>query len=303
MLNVVKDSAPVKGNASITDEEKSGLRDLGYPENDILNMKPYDAERILYVQRLYGERFPCLESHAETVATNARRLAAGPPAWREWGKPPKPKKRQTAIEEVTESLLEIAREFNRRGEEFRCISIERYGNEYKLEHGEKGKYVITKGRLPASNVADIGDWRRKLAEHAQQKAGAGTEPQQERVRPISVATLAGQKAPERKWVVEELIPDRNVTNFTGDGGTGKSLFILQLLAAAAMPAQRFLGRAIGRFWAEKRIAIATEGVSSIYFSAEDEFDEVWRRLESICTSMGADVGDLGNLHVLPYMPD
>ena len=46
---------------SITDEEKSVLRDLGYPENDIINMKPDDAERILYVQRLYGECFPCLK--------------------------------------------------------------------------------------------------------------------------------------------------------------------------------------------------------------------------------------------------
>src|SRR5260370_36429874 len=41
----------------------------------------------------------------------------------------------------------------------------------------------------------------------------------------------GKKAPERKWVVEGWIPDRTVTNLSGDGGSGKTGIILQLIAA------------------------------------------------------------------------
>ncbi len=40
--------------------------------------------------------------------------------------------------------------------------------------------------------------------------------------------------PERKWVVDKLLPLDNVTMLSGDGGLGKSQLALQLLINAAV---------------------------------------------------------------------
>jgi hypothetical protein len=40
---------------------------------------------------------------------------------------------------------------------------------------------------------------------------------------IDLSTVAVDDVPERKWIVSNLIPARNVTDISGDGGLGKSL--------------------------------------------------------------------------------
>jgi RecA-family ATPase len=113
------------------------------------------------------------------------------------------------------------------------------------------------------------------------------EEPQPRVKAFSVAKFQGMSVPIRRWIVEGLIPDRNVTNLTGDGGAGKSLLLLQLLAGVA-----HTGEWIGLNVAQKGVAL--------YFSAEDEEAEIHRRTYDICCATGTNFTDLSNLHILPY---
>jgi RecA-family ATPase len=101
-----------------------------------------------------------------------------------------------------------------------------------------------------------------------------------------VSDLAGKTAPARRWLINDFVPMRNVTNYTGDGGIGKSLVALQLAVAVALGC-KWLGMPV------------LESGPVIVYSAEDEFDETWRRLEDICREMSVDIGDLKNLHVAP----
>jgi RecA-family ATPase len=99
-----------------------------------------------------------------------------------------------------------------------------------------------------------------------------------------VSDLKGKVAPARRWLINEFVPMRNVTNYTGDGGIGKSLVALQLAVAVAL----------GRKWLGMPVL---ESGPVIVYSAEDEFDETHRRLEDICREMSVDIGDLKNLDV------
>jgi RecA-family ATPase len=101
-----------------------------------------------------------------------------------------------------------------------------------------------------------------------------------------VSDLAGKDAPNRRWLIADFVPMWNVTNYTGDGGIGKFLVALQLAVAVAL-GLKWLG-----------IPVLESGPVIVY-SAEDEFDETWRRLEEICREIGIDIGDLDNLHVAP----
>jgi RecA-family ATPase len=51
---------------------------------------------------------------------------------------------------------------------------------------------------------------------------------------FSVARWEGRAKPQRRWVVEGLIPEGQVVMLSGDGGKGKSLLIQQLLTALAL---------------------------------------------------------------------
>ena len=70
--------------------------------------------------------------------------------------------------------------------------------------------------------------------------------------------------PPRRWMVDGLIPDRNVTMLAGDGGVGKTLLALQLAVACSL----------GRQW----LGIPTKSVKALCVLCEDEPDEIQRRL-------------------------
>lgn len=98
---------------------------------------------------------------------------------------------------------------------------------------------------------------------------------------FSAAELAGRAVPPREWLVPDWVPMKNVTLFMGDGGTGKSLLALQLAASVATEAN-WIGRGVrpGRV---------------ILLSAEDDEDELHRRLADILRSIGKTFGDLSRL--------
>ncbi|MDG4670891.1 AAA family ATPase [Shinella sp. 838] len=102
---------------------------------------------------------------------------------------------------------------------------------------------------------------------------------------ISPADFADAPVPSRKWYIEELIPARNVTLLSGDGGTGKSLVALQIAVAGCLGAETLgLAPAFGR---------------TLVLAAEDEWDELHRRLDDICVAQGTTLAALRGMRVIP----
>lgn len=90
--------------------------------------------------------------------------------------------------------------------------------------------------------------------------------------------LEGRPVPDREWIAPGWVPSGQVTMLSGDGGVGKSLLALQLMAASAL-VQPWLG-----------IDIKPLKVFGIF--CEDDDDEIQRRLGPILDSYGAAFGDL-----------
>lgn len=106
-------------------------------------------------------------------------------------------------------------------------------------------------------------------------------PPARRSRFYSASSLKGRPIPERPWLVRDLIPDRTVTLFSGDGGTGKSLLALQLA----------VGVATGCGW----LGMPAKPGRVIVLSAEDDDDELHRRTDDILREIGRSYDDLGGL--------
>lgn len=98
---------------------------------------------------------------------------------------------------------------------------------------------------------------------------------------VSAASLAGLPVPAREWSVPGIVPFGTVTKLDGDGGTGKSLLALQLAVATASG-----GRWIGQDVRQGR---------ALYIGAEDDRDEMHRRLVDVTQAQGLDLSDLGAL--------
>jgi len=101
---------------------------------------------------------------------------------------------------------------------------------------------------------------------------------------LDLSTIPLDDVPPRKWVVPDLIPDRNVTDLSGDGGLGKSLLVLQLGIAMAS----------GRDWIGQMPELGT----FLYVSCEDEPDEILRRRNAVLTGMNLSPADLYAFHLL-----
>lgn len=120
-------------------------------------------------------------------------------------------------------------------------------------------------------LVDIGWLKDELAMLATTPKAMGESPSNSvsDLLPIVVAAkLHGKPVPARLWHVADIIPARNVTMISGDGGTGKSLIALQL--AVSTP--------LGLPWMGCEVAAG----KALFLTAEDEIDEVHRRLASIC---------------------
>lgn len=104
---------------------------------------------------------------------------------------------------------------------------------------------------------------------------------------LNLRALAEKTAPERLWMVENLLPVRKATLLTGDGGVGKSLSA-QLQCTCVALGLPFLG-------------VPTRRARSAYMTWEDDGDELWRRQEAINRALGIRMSDLpGHLELLSF---
>ncbi|WP_271077901.1 AAA family ATPase [Aurantiacibacter sp. MUD61] len=95
---------------------------------------------------------------------------------------------------------------------------------------------------------------------------------------FDMARLNGPPPPPRDWVLEGLIPEGEITLFTGPGGAGKSLFAQQLATCVAAR-KPMLGAATGR--------LQDIGNFVLYVTCEDDDDELHRRQRKINQAIGA----------------
>jgi RecA-family ATPase len=102
---------------------------------------------------------------------------------------------------------------------------------------------------------------------------------------ISPASLQGQPIPERRWIVEGLIPVGNVTMLAGDGGLGKSLLAMQLLTCVS----------IGKPW----LGLPTAQCKALAVFCEDERDELHIRQASINEHYDCAFSDLSSCLWMP----
>lgn len=101
---------------------------------------------------------------------------------------------------------------------------------------------------------------------------------------VSPVTWSGKPIPQRKWIVDELIPSGSVTMLTGDGGLGKSLLSLQLMTCCAL----------GRHWLGRE----TAQVRAMGVFCEDDQDELHIRLDAVTDHYRCTYDDLGDMRVL-----
>lgn len=113
------------------------------------------------------------------------------------------------------------------------------------------------------------------------KAGEARRP---KLRIINPADWTGAPIPTREWIVPDLIPARTVTLLSADGGTGKSVLALQLAVA----------RALHKGWLSTKPAPGR----TLYLSAEDDADELHRRLEAIRFYYEAEWSDLTDIRLV-----
>src|SRR4051794_29491636 len=93
-----------------------------------------------------------------------------------------------------------------------------------------------------------------------------------------------QAVPPREWIVRDMIPAKTVTLLSGDGAAGKTTAGLQLGAA----------RSLARDW----LGTMPEPGRTLFLSAEDDAEELHRRVDAIRTHYGASFDDLSALHLV-----
>ena len=137
----------------------------------------------------------------------------------------------------------------------------------------------------------IYSWAEEMSDGAFNMATVWNEEIENPAPVVSVASAWSEPAtcfdglaiPAQKWLAADLIPARNVTLLYGDGGTGKSLLSLQLAFCVAVGVP-WLGVDVGKGRA-------------LYLSAEDEKEEIHRRLASVASGSGFMFDELGDLHI------
>jgi RecA-family ATPase len=102
---------------------------------------------------------------------------------------------------------------------------------------------------------------------------------------VSPSEWHDQPIPDREWYAPNLIPMRQVTIVSGDGGVGKSLWALQVGAAGAM--------------ALNTLQISPMPGRTLYLGAEDEAEEFHRRLADITTAHDRTLADLTDFRLIP----
>jgi RecA-family ATPase len=112
------------------------------------------------------------------------------------------------------------------------------------------------------------------------------EPPLEPIEFLHLAAWDNEPVPPREWAVPECIPLRQPTLFSGEGAAGKSKILLQLSCA----------HVLGKYW----LGLAPELGPAIYLGAEDDADEIHRRIADCAQHYETTFSDLqrGGLHLL-----
>jgi RecA-family ATPase len=109
--------------------------------------------------------------------------------------------------------------------------------------------------------------------------------QRKRLSWLDMSTWDSERIPERKWAIKDRVPLNQAGLFSGEGGTGKS--IIELMKDVAHVA--------GKDWLGSLPAPGP----AIYLGAEDEADELHRRLAAVISHYNLTFKELTEqLHVL-----
>ena len=108
--------------------------------------------------------------------------------------------------------------------------------------------------------------------------GTGKQPW----RALDLPSLEGIPIPDRRWIVPHWLPVRVVTLCYADGGIGKTLLALQLMASTALNS-RWCG-------------IPVTPCNSIGLFSEDDATELHIRMDAIRQHYGVSWADLGDMH-------
>src|SRR5262249_47100688 len=108
-------------------------------------------------------------------------------------------------------------------------------------------------------------------------------------RIINPVFWEGVPIPERQWIVPDYIPAEVVTMLSGDGGLGKSLLALQLA----------VGRALAKEW----IGLLPEPGKTLILSAEDDANEMHRRLDAVRKFYNAKFSEFGDIRLIDLVGD
>jgi RecA-family ATPase len=153
---------------------------------------------------------------------------------------------------------------------------------------------VVRGGPPGGNLADRLDDEISVEEFIEScRSVPFYKPEDEQQEPppeplvyVDISKWIDAPVPRREWVVLNRIPAKNVTILSGTGGTGKSIIALQLTAAVVL----------GRDW----FGTMPQQGPVIYLSAEDDEEELHRRVADICKHLSVSYQDLikGGLHLI-----
>ena len=103
-------------------------------------------------------------------------------------------------------------------------------------------------------------------------------------RIVEAPTLASDPEPQRGWIVEDIIPDENLTLMTGEGGVGKSTLAEQLAASMR----------IDGYWLGMKV---TQG-PVLFVTSEDDRKDVNMGLRAILKAEDKNLTHCPGLHIL-----
>ena len=101
------------------------------------------------------------------------------------------------------------------------------------------------------------------------------------------ADLDGVPVKPRQSLVKDAIPHGNVTNISGDGGLGKTILAFQLGVSLSAKTD----------W----LGLECMQGPFLYIGAEDDTDELHRRLDEMRLELGLSYGDLADIHFRSFV--
>jgi RecA-family ATPase len=165
-----------------------------------------------------------------------------------------------------------------------------------LEHIERNVRTVTRNSARGSRHPEYlaKSFEAVEIEEEEDEAGSqGDDAPKLKLAYLKLAQWDTKQIPPREWAVEDRVPIRNVFHVAGAGAVGKSLLELQRGVAHVIAQQRE-----GITW----IGLAVRPGPVIYYGAEDDEEEIARRLADIAAHYQTTFADLerGGLHVLTY---